>query len=193
MIVVFGGAFNPPTLAHKEIYHLIDQTIELDKFLFLPVSKKYSKATLIDDKYRVEMLKILTNNLDKASICKIETEDDQFLGTYQSLLRIKEDYPNQEIAFVLGADNLLHLNHWINAEKLLSDFKFIVVNRNNENVEEKIKNNPLLKKYKDHFIVLKNYQSNISSTLFRETLDSSYVDEKVYHYIMKNDLYRGNY
>jgi len=145
MIVVFGGAFNPPTLAHKEIYHLIDQTIELDKFLFLPVSKKYSKATLIDDKYRVEMLKILTNNLDKASICKIETEDDQFLGTYQSLLRIKEDYPNQEIAFVLGADNLLHLNHWINAEKLLSDFKFIVVNRNNENVEEKIKNNPLLK------------------------------------------------
>ncbi|MDA3931644.1 MAG: nicotinate (nicotinamide) nucleotide adenylyltransferase [Tenericutes bacterium] len=193
MIVVFGGAFNPPTLAHKDIYHLIDETIKLDKFLFLPVSKKYSKSTLINDDYRVEMLKILIKDLEKASISKIETQDAKFLGTYQSLLRIKEEFPNQEIAFVLGADNLLHMNHWINVEKLLSDFKFIVVNRNNENVEEKIQMNPLLNKYKDHFIVLKNYQSNISSTLFRETLDPSYIDEEVYHYIMKNDLYRGNY
>jgi len=193
MIVVFGGAFNPPTLAHKEIYQLIDESVNLDKFLFLPVSKKYSKANLIDDFYRVEMLKILIKDLEKASISKIETQDDKFLGTYQSLLRIKNEYPEQEIAFVLGADNLLHMNHWINAEKLLSDFKFIVVNRNNENVEKKINKIPLLKTYKDHFIVLKNYQSNVSSTLFRETLDPSYVDEEVYHYIMKNDLYRGNY
>ncbi len=193
MIVVFGGAFNPPTLAHKEIYHLIDHMVKLDKFLFLPVSKKYSKGNLIDDHYRVEMLKILIRDLDKASISKIETEDDKFLGTYQSLLRIKNEFPDEEIAFVLGADNLRHLDHWINAEKLLNDFKFIVVNRNNEIVEEKLKSNPLLYKYKDHFIILKNYHSNISSTMFRETLDPSYVDEAVYHYIMKNDLYRGNY
>ncbi|MFP4477952.1 MAG: nicotinate (nicotinamide) nucleotide adenylyltransferase [Candidatus Izemoplasmatales bacterium] len=189
MIVVFGGAFNPPTLAHREIYHLIDESVKLDKFIFLPVSKKYSKASLIEDDYRVDMLKILIKDLDKACVSKIETEDDQFLGTYQSLLRIKKQYPNQDIAFVLGADNLLHLNHWINADKLLSDFKFIVVNRNNENVEKTINKIPLLKKYKDHFIILKNYQSSISSTLFRETLDPSYVDEEVYHYIMKNDLY----
>ncbi|QWB99333.1 nicotinate (nicotinamide) nucleotide adenylyltransferase [Mycoplasmatota bacterium] len=192
MIVVFGGAFNPPTLAHKDIYHLIDQTVELDKFLFLPVSKKYSKANLIEDIHRVNMLTIMIKDLDKANISKIETEDDQFFGTYQSLLRIKKEYPKEDIAFVLGADNLLHMNHWINAEKLLSDFKFIVVNRNNENIKEKIKKISLLKRYQDHFIILDNYQSNISSTLFRETLDPSYVDEEVYHYIMKYDLYRGN-
>lgn len=189
MIVVFGGAFNPPTIAHKEIYHLITQQLNVTKFIFLPVSKKYSKANLIDDQHRVQMLEIMCEHLDKAVVSVMETEDEQFLGTYKSLLRIKGYFPKQTIAFVLGADNLEHLHHWKNAEKLLNEFQFIVIKRHQKNMHQMIDNHQLLRKYKDHFTFLDHFESNVSSTLFRETLDPYYVDEDVYHYIMKNELY----
>ncbi|MFO7968524.1 MAG: nicotinate (nicotinamide) nucleotide adenylyltransferase [Candidatus Izemoplasmatales bacterium] len=191
MIVVFGGAFNPPTLAHKEIYQLIIKSLPVEKFIFLPVSKKYSKSSLIADNHRLNMLKILIKDLDKAKISKLETEENQFLGTYKSLKRLQKEYENKKVAFVLGADNLIHLHKWINAEKLIKDFNFIVVNRNNRDVYKLLEKNELLSKYKDNFIVLEEFNSFISSSLFRETLDPSYVDEDIYHYIMKNDLYRG--
>jgi len=191
MIIVFGGAFNPPTIAHKEIYHFIHELVPVDKFIFLPVSKKYSKASLIEDKHRLQMLKILTADLKDAIVSEIETEDEEFLGTYQSLLKIKNQYPHQEVAFVLGADNLNHLDQWINAEKLVSEFKFIIVNRHKKNLDKLIEKKTLLKNHKNHFIILENFHSNISSSLFRETLDPYYVDEGIYHYIMKHDLYRG--
>ena len=192
MIVVFGGAFNPPTLAHKEIYHFIDQHIDMDEFIFLPVSKKYAKSNLANDYDRLKMLEILIQDLDKAIVSPMETQDEKFLGTYHSLKRLKRNYPHHDLAFVLGADNLMHLDRWINAEKLLEEFKFIVVNRHKSDLEKLIEKNKLLSKYKDHFLILNNFHSNISSTLFRETLDPYYVDEDIYHYIMKNDLYRGN-
>jgi nicotinate-nucleotide adenylyltransferase len=122
----------------------------------------------------------------------METQDEKFLGTYHSLKRLKRNYPHHDLAFVLGADNLMHLDRWINAEKLLEEFRFIVVNRHKKDLDQLIDKNELLKKYKDHFLILNNFHSNISSTLFRETLDPYYVDEDIYHYIMKNDLYRGN-
>ncbi|HKL47253.1 MAG TPA: nicotinate (nicotinamide) nucleotide adenylyltransferase [Candidatus Izemoplasmatales bacterium] len=192
MIVVFGGAFNPPTIAHREIYDFINRHLDVEHFIYLPVSKKYTKNHLVDDAHRIQMLTILTRSLDKAKVSKVETEEAEFKGTYHSLLHIKKSYPNREVAFVLGADNLLHLDHWINAENLLKDFRFIVVNRNHTNVNKIIEKKSLLKHYKDHFIVLEAFESNVSSTLFRDTLDPYYVDEDIYHYIMKNDLYRGN-
>lgn len=189
MIIVFGGAFNPPTIAHKEIYHLITKQLDVTKFIFLPVSKKYSKANLIDDYHRINMLEIMCEHLKNAIVSVMETEDEKFLGTYKSLLRIRGLFPKQTIAFVLGADNLEHLHHWKHAEKLLNDFLFIVIKRDQKDLKTIIESNPLLLKHKNHFTFIDHFESNVSSTLFRETLDPYYVDEDVYHYIMKNELY----
>jgi nicotinate-nucleotide adenylyltransferase len=191
MIVVFGGAFNPPTLAHKEIYEFILKQVNVDKFIFLPVSNKYSKSTLIDNHHRLKMLQLLVKKLPMAEVSTIEMDDQAFLGTYQSLIKIKEAYPNQKVAFVLGADNLTKLDRWINAEKLLEEFIIIVLNRGAANLEYLIHAKPLLNRYHEQFIVLNHFHSNISSTLFRETMDPEYVDDEIYHYIMKNNLYAG--
>ncbi len=192
MIIVFGGAFNPPTLAHKEIYFHIQKTVDFDKFIYLPVSNVYTKATLIDNQHRMEMLKLLIEDMPKAVLSDLEMRDDEYLGTYQSLLRIQKHYPDQEIAFVIGADNLKYIHKWIKAPELLKTFKFVVINRNSIDIAEFIKNDHFLSEYQDHFILIPDFKSNISSTVFRETFDPEYVTEEVYDYIMTNDLYRGN-
>lgn len=192
MVVVFGGAFNPPTIAHKEIYYLIDKLVGFDHFIYLPVSNKYNKSTLISDVYRVDMLKILIEDLPKASLSLLEIDDPNYLGTYESLKRLKEFFPEEDIAFIVGSDNLLNLKKWIKADALIAEFKFIVINRNRLDAQKIIEKEPLLNKYKENFQIISGFNQYISSTAFRDSLDPSYVVDKVYQYIMENDLYRGN-
>ena len=188
MVVVFGGAFNPPTIAHKEIYYHIEKSIPFTHFVYLPVSNLYTKSQLIANHHRLNMLKLMIEDMDKASVSDLEMTDSDFLGTYHSLLRIQEQY-DEDVAFVIGADNLKNIHNWKNAQSLLSEFKFIVINRNKVNINSYIENDVHLKPYIDHFITLPNFNMNISSTAFRETFDPEYVPEKVFDYIMLHGLY----
>ena len=188
MVVVFGGAFNPPTIAHREIYYHIKKSLDFKMFIYLPVSNLYTKSSLISNFHRLNMLNLMAEDLEGAHVSELELNDSDFLGTYQSLVRIQEQY-DDEVAFVIGADNLRNIHNWKNAKSLLSEFKFIVINRNNIDISYYIESDKHLKDYKDHFYILPKFNMNVSSTIFRETFDPSYVPEKVYEYIMLHGLY----
>ncbi|MBN2540786.1 MAG: nicotinate (nicotinamide) nucleotide adenylyltransferase [Bacilli bacterium] len=188
MVVVFGGAFNPPTVAHKEIYYHIQKSLDFSRFIYLPVSSLYTKSSLVSNVHRRKMLELMTEDMGKASVSDLEMEDSDFLGTYHSLLRIQEQY-NDEVAFVIGADNLKNIHNWKHATSLLSEFKFIIINRNNINIKSYLESDKHLKDYKDNFIVLPNFDMNISSTMFRESFNPEYVPNVVFEYIMSQELY----
>jgi len=188
MVIVFGGAFNPPTIAHKEIYYHIKKSIAFKHFVYLPVSNLYTKSSLIANHHRINMLNLMIEDMELASVSDLEMTDSDFLGTYHSLLRIQEQY-NDEVAFVIGADNLKNIHNWKNAISLLTEFKFIVINRDKINIQEFIAKDKHLSKYIDNFIILPDFNMNISSTVFRETFEPGYVPEKVFEYIMLHGLY----
>jgi nicotinate-nucleotide adenylyltransferase len=188
MVIVFGGAFNPPTMAHKEIYFHIKEYVDFDKFIYLPVSNLYTKSSLIANVHRLNMLELMVSEMDKAYVCDLETIDSDFMGTYHSLLRLQEKY-NDDIAFVIGADNLNSIHSWKNAMSLLAEFKFIVISRGNIDIKKYLEKDKNLAKHKENFIILPGFDMNISSTVFRETFEPSYVPEKVFGYIMTHGLY----
>lgn len=191
MIVVFGGAFNPPTLAHQAIYHHVKKHVDCDKFIYLPVSSLYAKQSLASNHHRYQMLKLMTEDFPEIEVSSMEFDDPVYLGTYKSLLRFKECYPENEIVFLIGVDNLPELQKWINADSLLKDFRFIVVNRNQRELEKEIAADPFLSRHKDSFIVLPEFNADISSTKFRETLNLDLVAKDVGEYITTHQLYRG--
>lgn len=190
MIIVFGGAFNPVTTAHIEVARFLLQEFPSARFFFLPVSSAYTKSDLASNRDRVNMLSIAINNHPQITISDLEINDSDFLGTYRSLIRISDNY-NDDVAFVIGADNLLSMHKWINIHGILSEFKIIVLGRYQLNVMELIERDPVLSQHKESFIVYEDFQMDISSTTFRHTFDSSLVPEKVYTYILENELYRG--
>jgi len=191
LIVIFGGAFNPPTKAHLAIYQLVRKTVDCEKFIFLPVSSLYTKRSLASNQYRFEMLKLLIDDDDLASVSPLELEDADYLGTYKSLLRFQERYPDKEITFLIGADNLLKLHKWINAHSLLAEFRFIVVNRDNTDIEAVINGDPFLREFRNRFILIPDFHVDVSSTGFRESFDKTQITGKVYEYIEMHNLYRG--
>ncbi len=188
MVVVFGGAFNPPTIAHKAIYDHIKKSIDFSHFIYLPVSSLYTKSSLVSNVHRLKMLELMTQDMEKAEVCDLEMGDSDFLGTYHSLLRIQEQY-EEDVAFVIGADNLKNIHNWKHAKSLLSEFHFIVINRNNIDIASYIQQDKHLREYQDHFIIIPHFDMNISSTAFRETFDPEYVPDVVFEYIMSHGLY----
>lgn len=192
MKIVFGGAFNPITIAHIKVYEYIMQKMDADEFLFLPVSSAYTKSELASNYHRVNMLELVTGKYENLGICKLEIDDTDYLGTYQSLIRLSDKY-DCKLSFVIGADNLLKMDRWINIEGILREFKIIVLGRDGIDIKKTILQNPILVKHLDAFTIFDDFHVAVSSTSFRKTMDPSQVDPDVYEYIQKNDLYRGDF
>lgn len=191
MRIVFGGAFNPVTIGHMRIVEFLKRQYPHCKFTFLPVSSAYTKRSLASNFHRLNMLKLAIEGLENVNVSDLELNDPDFLGTYQSLIRLSDLY-DEEIYFVMGADNLETVDKWINASGLLSEFKFIVLSRNTINIKKKIEQHALLSKFAENFILYNNFDVKVSSTKFRETFNPKFVPKKVYDYIVENNLYGGD-
>ena len=72
MEVVYGGCFNPPTIAHQEIISYLAN--HYDKVILIPTGNDYNKVGLIDYKNRVEMLNIIIKPYNNVVISTIEFE-----------------------------------------------------------------------------------------------------------------------
>jgi nicotinate-nucleotide adenylyltransferase len=186
MEIIYGGSFNPPTIAHYEIAKYIISMFPNDEFFFLPTSNFYEKDNLKDFQYRVDMLEILCRHLSgKAKISTFELELDRYMGTDYTLNHF------QNPCFVMGADNLLAISTWINYPHVVITHRFLVIPRGNIDLERVFSENKILKKYRNHFTILDQFQKlYISSSEYRSTKDRKLLLPEVANYIEKNNLYK---
>ena len=180
MNIVFGGSFNPPTKAHMEILDLLNKKFKPDNILVIPTGDSYTWKKITPFYHRFEMAKIAFKDF---KVLDIEQED-KYKGTINTLRYLCTMYSN--IYFCMGADNIIHIKEWINYEDLLKEFNFIIIKRENIDIDMFINDN--LREYKDKFIIFE-YNNDISATKFRHNKDKDLVDCAVYEYIIKNHLY----
>lgn len=172
IIAVFGGSFNPPTVAHINLAkQILDNIEDVEKVVFVPVSTKYNKSGLAPDEDRFNMLKTICQDEENLDVSSIELDSDRQLYTIETLQKIKEQYLDKEVCFVLGTDNLKELKTWHKSSRLLEKFKVIVLERNNDCVEDIIEKDKFLQQYKDSFINLKSIEKiQLSSSYIRELI-----------------------
>ena len=127
---------------------------------------------------------------DKLDVSDYELKDD-VVYTCDTLKYFQENYPNDEIYFVCGADNLSYVDEWKNVIYLLENYKFLVIKRYTDDIEEILKR---FSKYKDNIIVSDVEPDSLSSTEIRNKIKSGegvfeLLDKEVYEYILDNKLY----
>lgn len=194
----FGGSFNPPTIAHKRCAEKILQELKLDKLFFVPVGDGYKKAGLINEKYRYEMLKLICKENEKLDVCDIELNKDINFKAIDVFRLIKNKYKEDVIYFIMGADNFKNILNWKDWEELISNYSFILLNRNNINLEKLIYENEILNKYRNNFHYMNNMKEiEISSTFIRDKIKvcekeliKDMLDINVLQYIEINKLYK---
>lgn len=188
MNIIYGGSFNPPTLAHYKIAKYILDKFPESQLYFLPTNNVYNKSGLKDFNYRIKMLEILCTKIgSRAKVSDFEGKLDKYYGTYYTLSHFDNPY------FVMGADNFKSISTWINYPNIIKDFKFIIIPRDNIDIEDIILNDEFLSKYKSNFIILDEFKEiDLSSSNYRLTLNSNLLLNEVEEFIKENNLYKEN-
>ncbi len=175
---LYVGSFNPVTKAHIDISkYLLSYT---DYIYLIPVNS--NKTNLVSIDKRIEMLNLVKKN--KMEVLNIYDYSKDGLFNYYVLVNIKTIKNIDSI--IIGADLLLRLKTFIEYQEILRNYKIIVISRNDIDVLKVI--DTYYQEYKSSFLII-NKSFLGSSTLARNTLDTSYLDLKVLDYIKKNNLY----
>ena len=196
IIAVFGGSFNPPINSHVFLAkQILEKCNKIEKLIFVPVSTKYQKEELIEDKHRYNMLKIISKKEEKIEVSDIELITDKQLYTIQTLDFFKDIYKENDIYFVMGTDNLKEVETWKESERLLKNYKIIVLEREDDKLENIIKDSKLLTKYENSLIKIDGIDKIfLSSTMIRNKMKNredveKFIDTDVLRYIKENELY----
>lgn len=192
-IGIFGGSFNPPHKMHYQIGKECMNQGYLDRVIYVPTGNHYKyKNNLLCDQLRYEMLSLLIAGETRMEVSDFELKD-HVVYTYETLEYMKKKYPNDEIYFICGVDNLSYLDTWKNGQSILENTKLLVIKRDTHNIEPILKK---LRKYRNHIVVVNIPLNNISSTIIREKLKKQedvgdYLPKKIESYIKKHHLYQG--
>ena len=195
-IIIFGGAFNPPLNSHFSFAEqMLNEFKDAEKVIFVPVNSLYQKKELIENEHRYQMLKLVCDKNDRFEVSKIELEQSRQLFTIETLRILQKQYLNYEIYFTMGSDNLKELETWKKSTELVNEFKFLIIERDKDSVQNIVKSNKFLNRNKEKFIkVNTQIHSNLSSTFVRGEVKNGrsiryLAPDEVVDYINKNKLY----
>lgn len=195
-IVIFGGSFNPPLNSHFSIAQdLLNEYKEINKVIFVPVNSKYEKTGLINNEDRYNMLKLVCDKNKKFDVSRVEIDSERPLYTIETLNYFDKKYPNNEILFLMGSDNLKEFPTWNGADKICKKYKSYVFRRDDDNIKNIIEKDEFLSKNKNSFVVvsnniLNNFSSTYARKIIKEDKSIRYLaPDEVVNYIEKHKLY----
>lgn len=177
-IVVMGGSFNPPTLAHYKLMKVAIDTLKADVGLFVPVSDAYLKRKMryshppvvLSPDLRVRMLKTMCTD-NRMAVCEME------IGTVEprtmpTLMALQKDYPDAELYFLIGDDKLNLLSHLTAKSQFLDLFKVGLYSREDDTLKQSLQRHAVLSDYLDRIVILPQSDGTdgISSSLVRERM-----------------------
>ena len=190
-IGLYFGTFNPIHVGHLIIANHIAENSDLDQvwMVVTPHNPHKEKATLLDNYQRLHMVHLATENFAKIKPSDIEFKLQQPNYTVNTLIHLKEKFPKNEFALIMGEDNLNSLHKWKNYETILENYSIYVYPRISAETEKSnLENHKNVHKINSPIIEL-------SSTFIRESIKngknvSPMLPQKVWEYLDHNLFYR---
>lgn len=197
-VVIFGGTFNPIHLGHIEIINKVLELGSFDRVIVMPTALPPHKISsdLACDADRFEMCRLATEGMDKVEVSDLELLRGGKSYTYDTLKHFKNTQPEIDLSLVCGGDMIVTFKEWYRYEDVLKLADIIAVKRvgiDNDEFKEAVVDLINIGGVVD---VLKGEISDISSTEIKKHLNDKeylirFLPEKVYNYILTNNLYSG--
>jgi len=192
-IGIFGGTFDPVHNGHLMIAQYAIEKCNLDKVLFMTSAvppHKYFQVTPADLRHRLVSLAV--EDYDNIYPFDFELKRDGFSYTAQTLEALAEEYPDDKLFFIMGADSLRDFHRWRNPERIVSLATLIVYPRRGVKIWQAAEN---IKSMFDAEIKLLNAPvMEISSTDIRDRISEGksvdfFLPKVVSDEIKKEKLY----
>ena len=128
---IFGGTFDPVHYGHLLLAETCREQCRLDRVLFLPASIPPHKQTwrLTPAERRVEMLRLATGGHEAFLVSELEIQRGGVTYTVDTLTALRQQQPQDELFFLMGADSLRDLPTWREAARICELAVPVVVRR----------------------------------------------------------------
>jgi len=121
-IGMFGGAFDPPHVAHVALALAAVEQLQLDSLHIIPTGFAWHKSrALTGAVHRLAMCALAFARVPGAVIDSRETLRAGPSYTSDTLLELKAQYPGAEIFLVLGEDQVRSLTQWQRVSEVLNN------------------------------------------------------------------------
>ena len=192
-IGIYGGAFDPPHLAHLALAQAAIAQFQLDTLVILPTGHAWHKSrTLTQASHRAQMTTLTFANIAQARVDQREILRSGPTYTIDTLLELKAENPSAELFLLMGEDQFASFEQWHRHEDILKIATLLVALRADSvpaNAEKEPKN-----KGKIAFSTIDMPSSPISATQIRHAIAHQQaidhlVKPRVAQYIAGNRLY----
>ena len=197
-IGILGGTFDPPQLGHLILAEYSRETLHMDHILFVPVADHPVKQgeMRLPIKHRLAMLRLAVSDNPHFSISRVDIDREGPHYSADTVNVIREQFPEAELYFVMGGDNLRTLPTWKRAQDLYRCCRLAVMKRADEDIAPSMHDDvlPGLSQKVD-IVDVPLLSLWLSSTYvterLRDDLSVRYlVPDAVLDYIADYDLYR---
>lgn len=194
-IALFGGTFNPPHIGHLSMLKALEKREEIDEIWLMPDRIPPHKVCdfLATDDDRINMCRLLIAPLNKTRLCLVEFERTGKSYSYDTVMLLKQKYPERSFTFVCGGDMLISFDKWYKYEELLKEVSFTVFRRTETDKDGFDKAVLKYGKMGMKITVCDDAVPAVSSSYIRNNIEksASFLPETVYGYIADRRIYGG--
>jgi nicotinate-nucleotide adenylyltransferase len=162
---LYFGSFNPVHNGHLIIaQHILNET-NLDQVWFVvsPQNPFKQQKHLLNEYDRLHLVNLAIEKSTQLKAVDIEFRLPKPSYTINTLMYLKEKYPQHLFSIIMGSDSLQNLDQWKNADQIMENYPVYVYTRPGfENKQEKVSN----------LIQIKAPLLEISATHIRELIQS---------------------
>ena len=193
---VFGGAFDPPHMAHAALVQTALTDLQLDELLVIPTGQAWHKSrTLTPAHHRLTMAELAFSHLPRVRVEALETLRPGPSYTVDTLRELKAQIPHAELFLIMGEDQARSLTTWHEWQAILQLAIISVAVREDLTGVKPLFTPP--KSYESRFRRLQTPAMPVSATDIRARIAthqcvSSLVFEPVARYIDDHHLYQTN-
>ena len=190
---LFFGTFNPIHVGHLVLAEYMLNFADIDELLFVvtPHNPFKQKSTLLPDRTRLHLVNLAIDGEVNMRASDIEFDLPQPNFTAQTLLFLRDKYPQTTFSIIMGEDNLRTFHKWRNYESILEQHPILVYPRIGEVPEDQ---NDILEKYPQATLV-DAPRMEISASLIRQSFKDgkplkNLLPKAVFSYIEGSNLFQ---
>ena len=193
-IAVFGGTFDPPTLAHEGIVEACLKRPDIDEVWLMPSGCRTDKPGMSANAARIALLETVRIERfggEAVRVTDFEQRLPQPTQTNRTARELRQAHPEDRLWFVYGADAYRDMPHWENGDWLRRHLGLLLVERAGCELP------PESERIRHLDVASSLIEAGISSSSFHEAWKNGkpvehFVSASVLRHIQGNDLYGVN-
>lgn len=192
---IVGGTFDPIHVAHVYLMEECRDLLALDEVLVIPNGDPpHKNHNITPARHRLAMVRLHLKDFQNLTVSDREVVSQEPSYTYKTLTELREERPQDEFFFIMGADSLISFLNWRMPETILTLATLVCFDRANYRPEEVAQAKAKIEAVGGKVISIDTLELEISSTDIRKRRQEgrphqAFLHPLVYEYICQKGLY----